>query len=73
MRRPAAAPPAPLSAPPQRPFYAPQELPTCFVVNAYVPNSGDGLTRLSYRLNEWVSGSAQALGGLSGTTRREGR
>jgi len=25
-----------------------------FVVNAYVPNSGEGLKRLDYRINSWV-------------------
>lgn len=27
-----------------------------FVVNAYVPNSGDGLKRLDYRINKWDRG-----------------
>ena len=29
------------------------EYPYLYVVNAYVPNSGDGLKRLDYRLQQW--------------------
>ena len=29
------------------------EYPHLYVVNAYVPNSGDGLKRLDYRLQQW--------------------
>lgn len=29
------------------------EFPDCFVVNVYVPNSGEGLKRLDYRVNQW--------------------
>lgn len=29
------------------------ELADCFLVGVYVPNSGEGLKRLDYRLNEW--------------------
>jgi len=29
------------------------EYPTLYVVNAYIPNSGEGLKRLDYRLQQW--------------------
>ncbi len=29
------------------------EYPTVYVVNAYIPNSGEGLKRLDYRLQQW--------------------
>ena len=29
------------------------EYPDMYVVNAYIPNSGDGLKRLDYRLQQW--------------------
>lgn len=29
------------------------ELADCFLVGVYVPNSGEGLKRLDYRINEW--------------------
>ena len=35
------------------------------VVNCYVPNSGDGLKRLEYRLKAWDVALAAYLGGLS--------
>jgi hypothetical protein len=32
------------------------EFPAFFLVNCYVPNSGDGLKRLDYRVNQWDRG-----------------
>lgn len=40
------------------------EYPAFFVVNVYVPNSGDGLKRLDYRLQEWDPAFAGYLKGL---------
>lgn len=30
-----------------------QELPDVWLVNVYTPNSGDGLKRLDYRIQQW--------------------
>jgi exonuclease III len=30
-----------------------QELPELWLVNVYVPNSGEGLKRLDYRTQQW--------------------
>jgi hypothetical protein len=35
------------------------EFPAFFLVNVYVPNSGDGLKRLDYRLNQWDKGGCE--------------
>ncbi|KAI8469193.1 MAG: Endonuclease/exonuclease/phosphatase [Monoraphidium minutum] len=40
------------------------ELPEAFVVNAYVPNSGDGLLRLAYRTKSWDVAFADYVRGL---------
>ena len=29
------------------------EFPSFFLINCYVPNAGDGLVRLDYRIDEW--------------------
>jgi AP endonuclease-1 len=39
---------------------APQELERFWLVNAYVPNSGEGLKRLDYRVSEAVGAAAVA-------------
>lgn len=33
------------------------EFPTFFLVNCYVPNSGEGLKRLEYRVQQWDVGA----------------
>lgn len=40
------------------------EYPAFFVVNVYVPNSGEGLKRLGYRTQEWDPAFAGHLKGL---------
>lgn len=35
------------------------EFPAFYVVNCYVPNSGDGLKRLDYRINNWDKGGCR--------------
>lgn len=40
------------------------ELPTCFLVNVYVPNAGAGLVRLDYRTQAWDAAFASYLRGL---------
>ncbi|GBF99865.1 hypothetical protein Rsub_12505 [Raphidocelis subcapitata] len=40
------------------------ELPSCFVVNAYVPNSGEGLKRLAYRTGQWDVAFSDYVKGL---------
>lgn len=37
-----------------------QETPEAFVVNVYVPNSGEGLKRLDYRIKHWVRRESSA-------------
>lgn len=37
----------------------------CAVVNVYVPNSGEGLKRLDYRVGSWDVAFADYLAGLS--------
>jgi exonuclease III len=32
------------------------EFGNCFVVNCYVPNAGEGLKRLEYRVGSWDQG-----------------
>ena len=39
-------------------------VPSCAVVNCYVPNSGEGLKRLDYRLKDWDVAFAAYLGAL---------
>ncbi len=41
------------------------EFPSLYVVNAYIPNSGDGLKRLDYRLQQWDVHFAEYLQQLS--------
>lgn len=38
-----------------------QELPELWLVNVYVPNSGEGLRRLDYRTQQWDKAFAQFL------------
>ncbi|KAL4436574.1 hypothetical protein ABPG75_003713 [Micractinium tetrahymenae] len=40
------------------------EFPDFFLVNCYVPNSGEGLKRLDYRVNQWDKEFAAYLKGL---------
>ncbi|GIL42718.1 hypothetical protein Vafri_653 [Volvox africanus] len=40
------------------------ELPSVFVVSVYVPNSGEGLKRLDYRINRWDGAFAKYVKGL---------
>lgn len=40
------------------------ELPKLYVVNAYVPNAGEGLKRLDYRVDEWDAAFAGYVKGL---------
>ena len=40
------------------------ELPAAFVVSVYVPNSGEGLKRLDYRIKCWDGALAAYLKGL---------
>jgi len=40
------------------------EYDTCFVVNVYVPNAGEGLKRLDYRVNEWDNALSKYVKGL---------
>ncbi|EFJ52084.1 hypothetical protein VOLCADRAFT_56112 [Volvox carteri f. nagariensis] len=40
------------------------ELEEAFVVNVYVPNSGEGLKRLDYRINRWDGAFAKYVKGL---------
>lgn len=41
-----------------------QELPHFYLVNAYVPNSGDGLKRLDYRTQVWDGAFSSYIKGL---------
>ncbi|GIL73256.1 hypothetical protein Vretimale_4856 [Volvox reticuliferus] len=40
------------------------ELPSAHVVSVYVPNSGEGLKRLDYRINRWDGAFAKYIKGL---------
>lgn len=42
------------------------EFPSFFLVNAYVPNSGEGLKRLDYRVQQWDKGARGGAGGPGG-------
>ena len=39
----------------------------CFVVNVYVPNSGEGLKRLDYRVGAWDGALQNYLAGEAGS------
>ena len=43
------------------------EYPSLFLVNAYIPNSGDGLKRLDYRIQQWDGHLAEYLQQLAKT------
>lgn len=40
------------------------EFPSFFLVNCYVPNAGEGLKRLDYRVNQWDTAFCSYLKGL---------
>lgn len=41
------------------------EYPSLYLVNAYIPNSGDGLKRLDYRIQQWDGHLAEYLQSLA--------
>lgn len=43
------------------------EYPSLYLVNAYIPNSGDGLKRLDYRIQQWDGHLAEYLQHLAKT------